>query len=175
MRKTCRFNTVIIREILARLAHLYSRERNALPATTLFGNCMPIQRRTPTQEELDERNKLREEKARIHDWQVDALEKLYYRDDVMSQFILAIKDQFPTSAGESTDVLQIAKVVGKPVKRTCELLLELSETGIGGPGTKRMILDEAKPFTRFRWNGNFDDLVQRLIAKWDTEQSEKAS
>lgn len=135
---------------------------------------MPIQRRVPTQVEIDQRRKLREERAEIHDWQVNVLEKLYYRDDDMSQFILAIQDHFPLAAGESTDVAQIAKAVDKPVKRTCELLSDLSETGIGGPGTKRMILDEAKPFTRFRWNGNFDDLVQRLIVKWDAEQSKKS-
>lgn len=165
---------VSIGEIRKSAAQLYSRERNSnLARTSLLDNRMPIQRRTPTEAEIIERNRLREEKAKIHTWQVDALDKLYLRDH-MSDFILAVHEHFPSAAGDSTDVLEIAKAVGKPVKRTCELLMKLSETGIGGPSTKRMILDEEKPFTRFKWNGNFDDLVQALVAKWNSEQLKKA-
>ena len=135
---------------------------------------MTVQRRVLTQPEIDERNRRREERSKIQDLQVDVLEKLYSSSEEMEKFIIAIHAHFPFAAGERSEVLQIAKAVRKPFRRTCDLLTALSKTGIGGIGTKRMILDDvAQPFTHFKWHGNLNELVLRLNEKWDSEQSNK--
>lgn len=89
------------------------------------------------------------------------------RDSDTEKFILALLDGFPFAAGETTPVLEIAKTVKKPFKRTCEMLFELEQAGVGRPATKRMLLDEDRPFEKFYWKVDLQEVANKVADSLD--------
>lgn len=130
---------------------------------------MPIQRRVRTPAEIEAAEKTKLEERVIQPQQVAAVKKLYFRDADTERFILALRDEFPSVAGETTDVLEIAKAVRKPFKRTCELLIELQGAGIGRPATKRMILNEDRPFKKFYWKVDLHEVLVKVADSLDVK------
>lgn len=124
---------------------------------------MPVQRKRRTPDEIAAAEETKRQEQVIHHWQVLAMDKLYFRDEAMQDFIVALREHCDDGAGTTANIGDISRATGTDYKKTCGLLEQLEHTGIGHLVRKRPILDENRPFAQFYWKGDFHELVDKFI------------